>query len=108
MSRHKNDGKGRLGGRQAGTPNKATANVRKWIEELLEDNFDSIREDLKRMSAKDRVNALLSLIPYTTPKQMATASTVAVERLPDEQLQLMASLILKNIADDEDSIDTNR
>lgn len=101
MSRHKNDGKGRLGGRQAGTPNKATATTREWIQALLDENQQSIREDLKKMSAKDRVNALLSLIPYVTPKQMATAASVAVERMSDEQLQLMASLILKNISDED-------
>ena len=108
MSRHKNDGKGRLGGRQAGTPNKATATTREWIQMLLEENRDSIREDLKKMSAKDRVAALLSLIPYVTPKQMATTANVAIERMSDDQLQLMASLILKNITDDEDSIDETR
>lgn len=101
MSRHKNDGLGRLGGRQAGTPNKTTATTREWIQALLDENQDSIREDLKKMSAKDRVTALLSLIPYVTPKQMATTANVAVERMSDEQLQLMASLILKNISDED-------
>jgi hypothetical protein len=108
MSRHKNDGKGRLGGHQAGTPNRATATTREWIQQLLEENQDSIREDLKKMSAKDRVNALLSLIPYVTPKQMATTANVSIERMSDDQLQLMASLILKNITDDEDNIDETR
>lgn len=101
MARLKNDGKGRLGGRRAGTPNKATATTREWIQALLDENQDSIREDLKKMSAKDRVNALLSLIPYVTPKQVSASANVAVERMSDDQLQLMASLILKNISDED-------
>ena len=104
MSRQKNDGKGRLGGRKAGTPNKATATTREWIQQLLEDNQQSIREDLKKMSAKDRVNALLSLIPYVTPKQMATTANVAIERLGDEQINELAEQILNGISD-EDSIE---
>lgn len=104
MSRQKNDGKGRLGGRRAGTPNKATATTREWIQQLLEDNQQSIREDLKKMSAKDRVNALLSLIPYVTPKQMATTANVAIERLGDEQINELAEQILNGISD-EDSIE---
>ena len=101
MSRQKNDGKGRLGGRRAGTPNKATATTREWIQQLLEDNQDSIREDLKKMSAKDRVNALLSLIPYVTPKQMATTANVAIERLGDEQINELAEQILNGISDED-------
>lgn len=101
MSRQKNDGKGRLGGRKAGTPNKATATTREWIQQLLEDNQQSIREDLKKMSAKDRVNALLSLIPYVTPKQMATTANVAIERLGDEQINELAEQILNGISDED-------
>lgn len=101
MSRLKNDGKGRLGGRRAGTPNKATATTREWIQQLLEDNQQSIREDLKKMSAKDRVNALLSLIPYVTPKQMATTANVAIERLGDEQINELAEQILNGISDED-------
>lgn len=101
MSRQKNDGKGRLGGRKAGTPNKATATTREWIQMLLEENQDSIREDLKKMSAKDRVNALLSLIPYVTPKQMATTANVAIERLGDEQINELAEHILNGMSDED-------
>lgn len=104
MSRQKNDGKGRLGGRKAGTPNKATATTREWIQALLEENQDSIREDLRNMSAKDRVTALLSLIPYVTPKQMATTATVAIERLGEEQINELAEQILNGMSD-EDNID---
>ena len=56
------------------------------------------------MSAKDRVNALLSLIPYVTPKQMATTANVAIERLGDEQINELAEQILNGISD-EDSIE---
>lgn len=104
MARLKNDGKGRLGGRKAGTPNKATATTRVWIQALLDENQDSIRADLQKMSAKDRVTALLSLIPYVTPKQMATTANVAIERLGDEQINELAEQILNGMSY-EDNID---
>lgn len=104
MARLKNDGKGRLGGRKAGTPNKATATTREWIQALLDENQDSIREDLRKMSAKDRVTALLSLIPYVTPKQMATTSNVTLERLGDEQINELAEQILNGMSY-EDSVE---
>ena len=40
MTRQKNDGRGRLGGRQKGTPNKVTATLREWVADLLEQGAD--------------------------------------------------------------------
>ena len=104
MSRQKNDGKGRLGGRKAGTPNKATATTREWIQQILDENQQTIRDDLKKLSAKDRVNALLSLIPYIVPKQMAAQATLAVERLTDDEIEAMTTDILNSL-EDEDTTD---
>ena len=104
MSRQKNDGKGRLGGRKAGTPNKATATTREWIQQILDENQQTIRDDLKKLSAKDRVNALLSLIPYVVPKQMAAQATLAIGRLTDDEIEAMTTDILNSL-EDEDTTD---
>ena len=45
MTRQKNDGRGRLGGRQKGTPNKVTATLREWVADLLDRNRERIEED---------------------------------------------------------------
>ena len=89
-----------------GTPNKATATTKQFIQELLEENYNTIRDDLPKMTPKDRVTALLSLVPYIVPKQMATAATVAIERLSDEQINDVVEQLLTDI-DDEDTIDTD-
>ena len=36
MARQKNDGKGRMGGRQKGTPNKVTGTVKEWLADLID------------------------------------------------------------------------
>ena len=36
MARQKNDGKGRMGGRAKGTPNKTTAAVKDWLSEIMD------------------------------------------------------------------------
>lgn len=71
MARQKNDGKGRLGGRAAGTPNKVNAQVKEWIGELLENNKQQIEEDLQAMEPTERVKALFGLLGYVVPKQSA-------------------------------------
>lgn len=103
MARQKNDGKGRLGGRVKGTPNKTTQTTKEWIQAILDDNQEQIREDLKKLAPKDRVNALLGLLPYVVPKQASTAATVAIERLTEDEISSMAGFILTKIENDEDT-----
>lgn len=38
MARLKNDGRGRLGGRVKGTPNKVTGTLKGWITDLINSN----------------------------------------------------------------------
>lgn len=104
MARQKNDGKGRLGGRVKGTPNRTTQTTKEWIQQILDENQEQIREDLKKLQPKDRVNALLGLLPYVVPKQMASTATLAVERLTEDEISTMAGYLLKSI-ENEDTTD---
>lgn len=71
MARQKNDGKGRIGGRAAGTPNKVNGQVKDWITALLEDNRQQIEYDLQAMTPQERVKALFGLLGYIVPRQQA-------------------------------------
>ena len=55
MARKKNDGKGRMGGRAKGTPNKITANVKDWLSELLEGDRTRFIEQLHTLQGDDYV-----------------------------------------------------
>lgn len=85
MGRKKNDGKGRLGGRQPGTPNKVSGHVKDWVNELLNKNRQQIEDDLQAMLPQERVKALFGLIGYIIPKQQA----ISVE----EQTQIEADAL---------------
>lgn len=67
--RQKNDGRGRLGGRTAGTPNKITGTLKEWLNNLLDENREQIEKDLKLLSPKDRLIMLEKLLQYVIPKQ---------------------------------------
>lgn len=58
------------GGRKKGTPNAVTANVQNGIAEIVNGNIDTLREDLKKMNPKDRVDAIAKLLPYVVPRKV--------------------------------------
>lgn len=73
MARQKNDGRGRLGGRAKGTPNKVTGTVREWLSDLIDRNRAQIEEDLKGLDPKTRLYMLEKFMQYVIPRQTATA-----------------------------------
>lgn len=108
MPRKKNDGRGRLGGRVKGTPNKdSTLKVllhqhsQRYFEPtiplgdvdiandndkarfiMLHDGEDMVSQydvDLYCMKATDRVNAELSMLKYHTPQMQAVSADMTVK-----------------------------
>lgn len=71
--------KGRkTGGRQAGTPNKATQEFRETVRMLLEDNRENVSAWLERVAKKNplgALNALTNLAEFAAPKLSRTELT---------------------------------
>ena len=59
----------KYGGRQKGSLNKITSNLKATIQGIVERQFETLEDDLEQMDAKDKVNAVLKLIEYVLPKQ---------------------------------------
>ncbi|MCC8118548.1 MAG: hypothetical protein LIP09_07370 [Bacteroidales bacterium] len=89
MARAKDDGKGRLGGRAKGTPNKATATLREWVGNLIDKNRRQVERDLKALEPKDRLAMIEKLLQYVMPKQQAVKAEVDLNNLSDAQLDLL-------------------
>lgn len=58
----------KFGGRKKGTPNKETKALRKCIEELLEDQWVKILEDINELTPKERIDIIIRLLEYALPK----------------------------------------
>lgn len=97
MARQKNDGKGRIGGRAKGTPNKITSTVKDWISQLIDDNRGQIEKDIKELSPKDRLQVFEKLMQYVIPKQQSVKANVDLSELSDSQLDLIVDELTKNI-----------
>jgi hypothetical protein len=106
MGRKKNDGRGRLGGRVKGTPNKVTATLKEFIKNLIDNNRAQIIDDLRALQPYQRLLFIERLIGYVLPKQAAVdvksqvdAEYKALERLideaPDEFVDRITDKVLK-------------
>ena len=66
------DDKGRFAegntGRKAGTPNKATKDIRDAFTLLIENNLSKLQEDLNGLEPKERVKLLLEMSQFVVPK----------------------------------------
>lgn len=113
MGRKKNDGRGRLGGRAKGSPNKSNNLVRSWIQDLLTKNKAQIDRDLKMMDPYNRVKVLFSLLQYILPKQQAisieeqkeietAALTDWLKAAPDEAIEGIAEKVYSLQLDSEE------
>ena len=58
-------------GRPKGASNKSTETIKRSISMLLENNIDTVQNDLDEMQPRDRVNALLQFMKFVIPTQKA-------------------------------------
>lgn len=69
----------KFGGREKGTPNKVTQEHRELINTLIESPED-LEKDLKELSPKDRLDAIIKLLEYTTPKQSRVDTVISADK----------------------------
>lgn len=90
---------GNVNGRPPGSKNKATANLRKRINDFLSDNWEKMQADFETLEPKDRLNFYERLIQYGLPKLQSTQLLTDPAQLSDEQLEV----IMNEILDRDDS-----
>ena len=71
-------------GRQAGTPNKITSELRDFLSNLIDDNRDQIVKDVRSLRPKERLAVLERLMQFVLPRQQAVRADIFPNRLPSE------------------------
>ena len=82
----------KTGGRQKGSLNRTTEEVRKSLLKLLDDNLTNLQTDIKGLKGKARAMLLISLAKHCTPPAMNP------EKLSEEQLQQIIEYLEKTRA----------
>jgi len=65
----------KYGGRQKGTPNKLTKELRSVLKDILYQELEQIQEHLETLNPKERVELLIKLMPYALPKVTSISHT---------------------------------
>lgn len=69
MARAKGDGRGRMGGRTKGTPNKVTQQMRSLLTKFCEEKFDDFVDTYERiLNPKERCEIYLKAQQFVTPR----------------------------------------
>ena len=63
----------KFGGRTKGTPNRTTAATKELIQNVVSNELDNITELLNKLEPKERIDAVIKLLPYIVPKQSEIA-----------------------------------
>jgi hypothetical protein len=83
-------------GRPKGAKNKVNAQMRDLIQQLFDDNFDTIQEDLESLDPKDRLKFLSDLLPYLLPKLQSTTHSqkIDLDSMSEEDLDVLINRII--------------
>jgi hypothetical protein len=71
----------KTGGRQKGTRNRTSEDIRKSLLKLLDKNLKTLQADIEGLRGKDRVSLLINLARHVIPPALNA------DKLSDEQLQ---------------------
>ena len=69
-----NTGK-KYGGREKGTPNRMTKELRSVLKDVLYEDMEALQERLDTLKTKERVELLIKLMPYVLPKVTSVSHT---------------------------------
>lgn len=92
MARQKNDGKGRLGGRAKGTPNKATTDLKTWVASILDGGRDRFVKSLDGLEPSEYIRVFTGLLNYVLPKQAPTTPEDVLRKEKEMMQELLLSM----------------
>lgn len=82
----------KFGGRRSGVPNKTTQQSKAIVQKVINNELDNLEVLLSKLSAKDRVSALIKLLPFVIPKQQEISIEAPVHQLQPITLTINESL----------------
>jgi hypothetical protein len=102
----------KTGGRQPGSPNKVTAELRQWLQGVIDRNKDQFEKDLQNVESAQRMAMIEKLMAYMLPKPQNFSIELEyrhlealLEKTPDQYIETITAKIFelnaKNTNEDE-------
>ena len=66
----------KFGGREKGTPNKLTKELRSALKDVLYEEIEQLPHRLDELDTKDRLELLVKLMPYVFPKVQSVSQSL--------------------------------
>lgn len=60
----------KTGGREPGTPNRLTKELRSVLKNIIADELDELQGTLKKLESKERIEVLIKLMAYVMPRAL--------------------------------------
>ncbi len=70
----------KLGGRTPGAKGKANQQIKESFKLLIENNLDTLQNDLESLAPKDRIKMIIDLASYVVPKLKSIDAVVEAEQ----------------------------
>ncbi len=77
----------KTGGRVQGVPNKLSGDLRSKIQQIINDNIESVQFDLDQLEPMQRLQIIEKLISYCVPKLQSQTLEIDMNNLTDSDLQ---------------------
>jgi hypothetical protein len=58
----------KTGGRQAGTPNRLTKDIRSVLKDFVHNEMEMLPEHFESLKIEDRIQLLIKIIPFVLPR----------------------------------------
>lgn len=103
MAQFKKGQTGNPKGRPRGSTSEKTRYIKEWALSLIGSNAQSMSENFKNLSSKEKWRVITQLLPYVLPKQTEARvkADVNFSQLSDEEVDNIVSQISTNILNDE-------
>lgn len=87
-------------GRPKGAKNRATSDLRKWLEAFLQEKFPEIEKSFDKLEPYQKWSIVEKLLQYSIPKMQS----VSVEAMIEAEMRSLAELLEKAPAEAVDLI----
>jgi len=84
---------GNPAGRPSGTPNRINEEIRSRINDLLDNNFETIENDLMQLEPRERIKFYIDLLSFGLPKLKQVEITNDPEAISHEDLDLILTML---------------